>query len=102
MIVKTLEGVLDPFEIEPDWFEVELVAFQVKPGPGAVGETASKVHETIEKLGLNRDEFCKARETYFRDYMENGIPVDDLARRAPLVACAMARAGLLRLVKRRG
>jgi 5-methylcytosine-specific restriction endonuclease McrA len=93
---KGVEGILDPFEIGADWLGLELIGFQVKPGPGAVGEIASRVHDTIEKLGLNRDECCKAREAYFCAYMEGDISIDYLTVRAPVVAREMARLGFLR------
>jgi 5-methylcytosine-specific restriction endonuclease McrA len=95
---REVENVLDPFEIGSDWFALEFVAFQVKPGPGAVGNIADRVDETISKLGLNRDECCKARQAYFDDYLdeEQPIPFSYLARRAPFVASEMGRQGLLR------
>jgi hypothetical protein len=95
---REVENVLDPFEIGPDWFALEFVTFQVKPGPGAVGGIADRVDDTITKLGLNRDECCKARQAYVDDYLneEDPIPLSYLERRAPFVAREMGRQGLLR------
>lgn len=92
-----LEDVLDPFEIGSDWFALEFVTFQVKPGLGAVGDIGDRVEDTITKLGLNRDECCKARQAYFDDYLnlEDPIPLSYLERRAPFVASEMRRQGLL-------
>ena len=93
-----VEDVLDPFEIGSDWFALEFVTFQVKPGPGAVDDIADRVDDTITKLGLNRDECCKARQAYFDDYLdeEDPIPFSYLVRRAPFVASEMGRQGFLR------
>lgn len=95
---QAVENVLDPFKIGPDWFALEFVAFQVKPGPGALGDIADRVDDTITKLGLNRDECCKARQEYFDDYLdeEDPIPFSYLERRAPFVASEMRRQGYLR------
>ena len=90
-----IEGILDPFEIDIDWFALELIGFQVKPGPGAVEEITSRVHDTIEILGLNRDECCKAREAYYQNYLDGHLSIDYLTARAPMVACEMARQGFL-------
>jgi hypothetical protein len=93
-----VENVLDPFEIDPDWFALEFVTFQVKSGPGAAGDIADRVEDTITKLGLNRDECCKARQAYFDEYLseEAPIPYSYLLRRAPFVAGEMGRQGFLR------
>ncbi len=93
-----VDDVLDPFEIGEDWFAMEFVSFQVKPGPGAANDIALRVEETIEKLGLNRSECCKARQAYVDDYLDaaDPIPLTYVEKRAPLVAREMRRQGLLR------
>lgn len=93
-----IDGVLDPFEIGGDWFAMEFVAFQVVRGPGAIRDIAARVDDTIDKLGLNRDECCKARQAYFDNYLDSAdpLPLAYLERRAPFVAREMRRQRLLR------
>ena len=93
-----VEGVLDPFEIADDWFALELVAFQVTPGPGANAEIAERVWDTISKLGLNRDECCKARQAYVDSYLAevDPVPLAYVDKRAPFVARELRRQGMLK------
>jgi 5-methylcytosine-specific restriction endonuclease McrA len=87
--------VLDRFEIEDGSFALEFFEFQVKAGATAVGELEAKVVDTIERLGLNRPECCKARREYFENYKRRDIKLDDLERRAPVIARELRRQGLL-------
>jgi 5-methylcytosine-specific restriction endonuclease McrA len=94
-----VDDVLDPFEIGEDWFAMEFVAFQVVLGSGAVGDIGARVKDTIIKLGLNRDECCKARQAYFDNYLDSAdpLPLAYVERRAPFVAREMRRQSLLRI-----
>jgi len=92
------DKVLDPFEIDDDWFALELVELQVKPGPGATGAIAERVEQTIEQLGLNDDDCCKARQEYVEGYLsdEDPLPFSYVKRRAPFIARELKRHGRLR------
>lgn len=93
---KAMQTVLDPFEVEDDWFALELVGYQLVPGPGATGEIRMRVERTIQELGLN-DSICrKAREEYAESYLTGAIRLDYLERRAPLIARELRRQGRLR------
>ena len=50
--------VLDPFEVQDGWFQLELVRFQLLPAPGLPSELVARIETTIQLLGLN-DEDCK-------------------------------------------
>lgn len=91
------DSVLDPFEVHDDWFGLEFVEYQVKPGPGATGPIGDRVVETIEKLGLNEDDCRKARQEYVEAYLgPDPIPLSYVERRAPFIARELRRQGLLR------
>jgi len=90
-----VDDVLDPFEIEDGLFALEFVEFQVKLGPSAVGNLEAKVADTIEKLGLNLPDCCKARREYVENYREKQIKLDYLERRAPFIARELRRQGRL-------
>jgi hypothetical protein len=89
---------LDPFEIEPGLFALELAELQVVPGPAARGGMIEIVKGTIDDLGLNRRECLKARLEYVEQYRigpPHGIALERLERRAPFIAQELRRQGLL-------
>jgi hypothetical protein len=85
--------VLDPFLIEDDWFELELVGFQVKPARRLDGETRAQVQATIDRLKLN--DFTASRERDAINYWENGVPFKILTDESPFVARELRRQGRL-------
>lgn len=88
--------VLDPFEVENGWFQLEFVGFQVVPNPDLGAELVTRVQDTISRLALN-DEECRAlRGQYAADYWDDLIRLTYLERRAPFVAMEMRRQGKLR------
>ena len=88
--------VLDPFDVEDGWFVLELVAFQVLPAHGLADPTAAAVEDTIDRLRLNDEECCGAREEYAEDYWSERIPFDYMMRHAPFVANNLRRQNRLR------
>lgn len=93
---KDAATVLDPFEVEDGWFALELVGYQLVPGPGATDAIRGRIEETIRALRLN-DAICrKNREEYAEDYLAGLIPFSYLQRRAPLIARELRRQGRLR------
>jgi hypothetical protein len=94
---RETELALDPFAIEDDWFALEFVGYQVKPGIGAVGPILIEVEKTIETLHLNENDFCRLRGEYIEDYLnDDPIPLAYLQRRAPFIARELRRQGKLR------
>ena len=85
---RSIEFVLDPFEIDDRLFALEFVSFQVKLGERARGALAEDVANTIEKLGLNLRECRQARREYVENYEKKMISLDYLQRRAPFIARA--------------
>ena len=73
-------SVLDPFEVEDGWFVLELVEFQVLPAEGLADLTATAVEDTIERLRLNDEECCGAREEYAEEYWRENVTFDYLKR----------------------
>lgn len=87
-----LETILDPCLVGDDWFALELIAFQVKPGPGAPDALAGMV-DTLDLL--NQPEFCRARSEYVEEYLAGEIPLGALDRKAPFIARELRRQGKL-------
>jgi 5-methylcytosine-specific restriction endonuclease McrA len=87
----THPDVVDPFLVQPDWFELELVGFQVVPGKGLDAFTRSSVQATIIRLDLNG--FRRHRERDAEDYWRGDIKYNILQRESPLVARELKRQG---------
>ena len=94
-----LDLVLDPFQMETGLFALEFVEFQVEPAPTVRGAKLQAVLETIDVLGLNRQDCRTARAEYVENYRtgpgHGGIDLAYLERRAPFVAQELRRQGLL-------
>ena len=70
--------VLDSFEVEDEWFALELVAFQVLSGEGPPSAIAAEAIETIRRLRLNDEECCGACAEYAEDYWREEITIADV------------------------
>lgn len=88
-----LSNFLDPFEVQNDWFGMELVDFGVFLRPSfpinlkAAGDNTQRC--------LNHRDFRQLRGEYVAEY-ERGLPYDFLERRSPFVANELRRQGRLR------
>lgn len=86
--------VLDPFLIGDDWFELELVGFQVKPAKHLRTAIRAQVQATIDRLGLN--DFRTHRERDAENYWAGNVRFALLAEESPFVARELERQGRLR------
>lgn len=88
--------VLDPFEVQDGWFQLELVRFQLHAAPGLPATVTARIEATIRLLGLN-DEHCKqTRVGWYEDYRAGHISLSYLDRRFPLLARELRRKARLR------
>jgi 5-methylcytosine-specific restriction endonuclease McrA len=90
----THPDVIDPFLVQPDWFELELVGFQVLPGKDLDAPTRSRVQANIDRLDLNA--FKNYREAAAEDYWRGDIKYNILQRESPFVARELKRQGRTR------
>lgn len=88
-----MQDVLDPFEIETGWFQLELVGFQVIPNSELPHEVRVAIIETIRRLQLNDHQCRQLRIEYAVSYWEGEISWLYLQRRAPFVALELDRQG---------
>lgn len=92
-------SVLDPFDIRPGWFQLELLGFQVHPDRDLPDTTQLAIQQTIDRLGLN--DFRHAREIDAERYWQHGrdprkgISLGVLKRESPFVAFELYRQGRL-------
>lgn len=87
---------LDPFEIEDEWFELELVAYQVVPGAHTTNPLRARIKATIDTiLELNKQRFITQRSEYAAAYLARHITLEHLEHKAPFVARELRRQGKL-------
>lgn len=82
-------AILDPFHIQPGWFEVQLPSMLLVPTPALPQNLAQMAAFTIEKLHLNGSKIRRNRIRWYQDYKDKGLPLENLADFAPLIASAV-------------
>lgn len=86
-------AVLDPFEVDDDWFEIILPSLQLRLTDRVPSELRARAQYTIDRLGLAHDEHIVAyRAQWYCQYHCGGLPLQSLHRVAPLLARAIERA----------
>jgi hypothetical protein len=88
-----VSSVLDPFEIAPGWFQLELVGFQVHPDRRQPRALQAKIQRTIDRLGLN--DFRRDREEDAERYWSRDVSLRVLRQESPFVAEELRRQGRL-------
>jgi hypothetical protein len=88
------EDVLDPFDIQDGWFQLELVGFQVVPNKDLEEATRTSVQNTIDRLQL--DDFRQARARDAEYYWAGEVSLKVLTEESPFVARELRRQGRLR------
>lgn len=92
---RDFDDVLDPFELEPDLFHLDLATGRIYPNPALGADRMVQVEQTIQRLGLD-DPLCRdMRVSWFDDYLNGPLPDDYLRRKSPFVWSEAKRQGLL-------
>jgi hypothetical protein len=96
-IINSRKGELlsfvDPFLVEPGWFELDLATFHVDRGAQAPRTRWAKVDATLSLL--NQTDCLNQREEYVTAYRDGDISISYLERRAPFIALELRRQGQL-------
>jgi len=94
--VNAAKGVLevvDPFEVQTGWFELDFATFHVQRGPGAPNAQHTKLGNTLPLL--NRRDCWQQRKEYVTRYQlgpgNKGIDLAYLEHRAPFIASELRR-----------
>lgn len=86
------EKVLDPFEVQDDWFELSLPDLQLHLTDKVPVELREKAQFTLERLQLiNGTNIMRQREIWFNLYTSKEISFSGLKRMAPLIANAVEK-----------
>ena len=91
---REFDDVLDPFEIEEGWFELEFLFLQVRPAPGLDATINKQVERTIRRLKLNDEAFCSERARWYEAWLSGRIDGTFLREYAPFVHREVVRQGL--------
>ena len=100
------EDVIDPFEVEDGWFELNVGTFEIRASPGIDPQQRIRIELTIARLNLNEPTFCKTREEYHDRYhglgeavrgdLREALPLAWLREECPYVASELERQARLR------
>lgn len=91
---QNLDGqLLDPFEIQDEWFEIEIPTLVLKITPALTDPVLRRKAElTLEKLELDDGEIAIGmRAELYEPYRKGAVEIDFLYERAPLVARAIEK-----------
>lgn len=93
---KSTVVALDPFEIEDDWFALELGSFQVCPGRACPKWLQKDWDNLIDgKLKLNEADFCTRRREEAERFWRGETPKERFFERSPFLAREIDRQGFL-------
>lgn len=85
--------VLDPFEVEDDWFELKLPQCEIVVTECCPAEHRGRAETMLTRLGLGRGENVVVyRLEWLRMYEEGELTLEGLERKAPLIARAIRKA----------
>jgi hypothetical protein len=93
--VNTLKGnyddrILDPFEVQDDWFEIQIPSLQIVLTNQVPIELREKAEFTLQQLQLNRStRTMELRASYYDDYQEGVVTLEFVERNAPLLGRAI-------------
>lgn len=84
---------LDPFEIQEGWFEIDLPSLQLRLTDAVPPAVRERAEFTLTKLPLRDDERVIRQRRGWLEMYEEGTPLAVIDRRAPLIAQAIRRQG---------
>lgn len=87
--------IIDPFEVEDDWFYLDIPACLLKPNPTLDKPTRNRINGTINSLRLNQDDnYVQERCNILIEFARSDISENFLSRRYPFLAKEVARQAL--------
>lgn len=83
---------LDPYEVQDDWFELHLPSLQLLVSPHLAGIARERAEFTLRKLRLDHGEdIIRLRREWLQMYEEHKIALEGLDDKAPLLARAIRK-----------
>lgn len=90
---KTADSdVLDPYDVQADWFEVILPSLQMQVTNSVPAHLEEKAKHTIKRLGLRDGErVIRWRKSWYDLHLQGRLDLTGLWKVAPLIAAAVAK-----------
>lgn len=86
------DEILDPFEVEDGWFEVQLSSLQLIRTRLLPTDKNSLAKSTLDRLRLGTGEdLIKERRAYYREFLEGDCTLGSLSGKAPLIGRAVEK-----------
>lgn len=86
------DKILDPFEVQDDWFEILLPSLQLIVTNHIPDEYREKAEYTVKRLRLRDDErIIRQRREWYRMYRDGEVNLEGLKKKAPLIARAIEK-----------
>lgn len=84
--------ILDPFEVGDDWFEILLPSLQLVLTDQVPEHLRGRAGFVLKRFHLRDDErVLRQRREWYRMYEEGELTLEGLAKKAPLIARAVAK-----------
>ncbi|SFA93773.1 hypothetical protein [Azotobacter beijerinckii] len=89
---KDSASLLDPFEVQEGWFEIDLPSLQLKLTDSVSPEYRQRAEYTLRNLPIRDDErIMKQRRAWYELYESGELSLEGLRQRAPLIAAAVEK-----------
>ena len=89
---RAVEEMLDPFEVDDDWFEVILPSLQLVVTDRCPEALRGRARLMIDGLGLGHSDWVlDIRRGWFDEWKGGHLSLEGLERRAPLIARAIRK-----------
>ena len=89
---RTSVNILDPFDVQDGWFEIQLPSLQLIRTDNVPEKFREKANWTLEHLPLRDDErILKVRREWYRMYQDSELNLAGLRKKAPLIAAAVEK-----------
>lgn len=86
------DSVLDPFEVQAGWFEIDLPSLQMRTTAVVPAAVRAKAEYTLKRLGLRDGErVIRWRQSWYALYLDGNLTLEGLRQMAPLIASAVER-----------
>lgn len=93
---KRIKNILDPFTIQPGWFEINFNNMLIRPASHLSQSLKDEINNSIDILKLNSDDILvEERLIYLQDFETGEISFDYLQRKTPFIAYELVRQNIV-------
>lgn len=96
---KSSFSVIDPFEVQHDWFVIDFDSYLIRPNRELSVELQGRIEDTITNLQLNNIIFRTRRTNWIDALYRGSTGLDGLRKRAPFIVYELERQDLVEEIK---